>query len=122
MTFTLRQCLSAEVLGTAFLLIFGTGAVVVEAGPPPEHGGHAAVFGLIIIQCLGHVSETHANPAVTVGFWAAGRFLGCRVLPYVLAQLMGAPLPGHGLDQVFGVELGLACWLILLMPRVTSSY
>jgi aquaporin Z len=145
MTPTLRQCLLAEVLGTAFLLIFGTGAVVVdEQAHNLGHGGVAAAFGLIvliIIQGLGHVSGAHINPAVTIGFWAAGRFPGRRVLPYVLAQLagaglgswvvrllatsgssLGATLPAHSAGQAFGVELGLTFWLMLVILRVTSSY
>jgi MIP family channel proteins len=145
MTPTLRQCLLAEVIGTAFLLIFGTGAVVVdEQTHAIGHGGVAAAFGLIvliIIQGLGHVSGAHVNPAVTIGFWAAGRFPGRRVLPYVLAQLvggllgsgavwllatpgsaLGATLPAHSAMQAFGVELGLTFWLMLIILRVTSSY
>lgn len=145
MTPTLRQCLLAEVLGTAFLLIFGTGAVVVdEQAHTIGHGGIAAAFGLIvlvIIQSLGHVSGAHINPAVTIGFWAAGRFPGRRVLPYVLAQLLGAllgswavwllapagsllgaTLPRHGATQAFGIELGLSFWLMLVILRVTSGY
>jgi MIP family channel proteins len=142
---TLRQCLLSEVLGTAFLMIFGTGAVVVdEQAHNLGHGGVAAAFGLIvliIIQGLGHVSGAHVNPAVTIGFWAAGRFPGRRVVPYVLAQLvgallgswlvrllatpgslLGATLPAHGVGQAFGVEVGLAFWLMLIILRVTSSY
>jgi aquaporin Z len=142
---TLRQCLFAEVLGTAFLLIFGTGAVVVdEQFHNIGHGGVAAAFGLIvliIIQGLGHVSGAHVNPAMTIGFWAAGRFPGRRVLPYVAAQLLGAglgsgvvwllaapgsllgaTLPAHGAAQAFGVELGLTFWLMLIILRVTASY
>jgi MIP family channel proteins len=145
MTPTLRQCLLAEVLGTAFLLIFGTGAVVVdEQTHAIGHGGVSAAFGLIvliIIQGLGHVSGAHVNPAVTIGFWAAGRFPGRRVLPYVLAQLvggllgsgavwllatpgsaLGATLPAHSAMQAFGVEVGLTFWLMLIILRVTSSY
>ena len=145
MTPTLRQCLLAKVLGTAFLLIFGTGAVVVdEQAHTIGHGGIAAAFGLIvlvIIQSLGHVSGAHINPAVTIGFWAAGRFPGRRVLPYVLAQLLGAllgsgvvwllappgsllgaTLPGHGATQAFGIELGLSFWLTFVILRVTSGY
>jgi MIP family channel proteins len=142
---TLRQRLLAEVLGTAFLLLFGTGAVVVnEQTHALGHGGVAAAFGLIvliIIQGLGHVSGAHINPAVTIGFWAAGRFPARRVLPYVAAQLvgallgsglvwlgadagssLGATLPAHSIGQAFGVELGLTFWLMLIILRVTASY
>jgi len=145
MTPTLRQCLLFEVIGTTFLLVFGTGAVVVdEQTHTLGHGGVSAAFGLIvliIIQGLGHVSGAHVNPAVTIGFWAAGRFPGRRVLPYVLAQLagallgsglvslvatpgsaLGATLPAHSVGQAFGVELGLTFWLMLIILRVTASY
>jgi MIP family channel proteins len=142
---TLRQCLVAEVLGTAILLLFGTGAAVVnEQTHALGHGGVAAAFGLVVlvlIQGLGHVSGAHVNPAVTIGFWAAGRFPGHRVLPYVAAQLvggllgsglvwlgaspgssLGATLPAHSIGQAFGVELGLTFWLMLIILRVTASY
>jgi len=145
MTRTLHQCLFAEALGTAILLLFGTGAAVVnEQTHALGHGGVAAAFGLVVlvlIQGLGHVSGAHVNPAVTIGFWAAGRFPGRRVLPYVAAQVvgalagsllvrqlasegsaLGATLPAHGAGQAFWLELGLTFWLMLVILRVTSSY
>jgi MIP family channel proteins len=141
---TLRTCLLAEVLGTAILLIFGTGAAVVDAQTHAlGHGGVAAAFGLvvfIIIQSLGETSGAHVNPAVTVAFWAMGRFPGARVLPYVLAQLvgaalgswlvlgvaapgsdLGATLPAHGALQALGIETFLTFWLMLVIFRVTSG-
>lgn len=141
----LRHCLLAEALGTAVLLIFGTGAVVVnEQTYALGHGGIAAAFGLVVlilIQGLGHVSGAHVNPAVTLGFWAAGRFPGRRVLPYVTAQLvgafvgsglvkllatpnsaLGATLPAHSVGQAFGIEVFLTFWLMLVILRVTSSF
>ena len=145
MRITLRQCLLAEVLGTAVLLLFGTGAAVVnEQTHALGHGGVAAAFGLVVlvlIQGLGHVSGAHVNPAVTIAFWAAGRFPGRRVLPYVAAQLVGALLgsslvkllatsgsllgatvPAHGAAQSFWLEVGLTFWLMLVILRVTSSF
>ncbi|WP_210516628.1 MIP/aquaporin family protein [Hymenobacter terricola] len=144
-TVLLRHCLLAEALGTAILLIFGTGAAVVdEQTHALGHGGVAAAFGLVVlilIQGLGHVSGAHVNPAVTIGFWAAGRFPGRRVLPYVAAQLvgafigsalvklvatpgsaLGATLPAHSAGQAFGLELFLTFWLMLVILRVTSSF
>jgi MIP family channel proteins len=141
---TLRTCLLAEALGTAILLIFGTGAAVVDAQTHAlGHGGVAAAFGLvvfIIIQSLGETSGAHVNPAVTVAFWAMGRFPGRRVLPYVLAQLagaalgsglvlgvagpgsnLGATLPAHGAWQALGIETFLTFWLMLVIFRVTSG-
>ncbi len=145
MKLMLRHCLLSEALGTAILLFFGTGAAVIdEQTHALGHGGVAAAFGLvvlIIIQGLGHVSGAHVNPAVTIGFWAAGRFPGRRVLPYIAAQLvgafvgsglvkllatsgstLGATLPAHGAGQAFGIELGLTFWLMLVILRVTSSF
>ncbi|MGI4873820.1 MAG: MIP/aquaporin family protein [Janthinobacterium lividum] len=142
---TLRHCLLAEALGTAILLLFGTGAAVVdEQTHALGHGGVAAAFGLVVlvlIQGLGHVSGAHVNPAVTLGFWAAGRFPGRRVLPYVAAQLvgalagsllvkqlatagsnLGATLPAHGPTQAFWLELGLSFWLMLVILRVSASF
>ena len=141
---TLRTCLLAEGLGTAILLIFGTGAAVVDAQTHAlGHGGVAAAFGLvvfIIIQSLGDISGAHVNPAVTVAFWARGRFPGRRVLPYVLAQLagaalgsflvkliatlgsnLGATLPAHGAGPALGIETFLTFWLMVVIFRVTSG-
>src|SRR5262249_57829175 len=50
-------------------------------------------FGLAVLTgayALGPVSGAHFNPAVTIGVWAGGRFPGRRVLPYVVAQVIGA--------------------------------
>ncbi|GAB3300634.1 MIP/aquaporin family protein [Hymenobacter humi] len=141
---SLRHSLLAEALGTAVLLAFGTGAAVVnEQTHALGHGGVAAAFGLVVlvlIQSLGAVSGAHVNPAVTVAFWAAGRFPGARVLPYVGAQLLGAlsgsglvkllategstlgaTLPAHGPAQAFGIELALTFWLMLVILRVTAG-
>ena len=141
---TLRTYLLAEGLGTAILLIFGTGAAVVDAQTHAlGHGGVAAAFGLmvfILIQSLGETSGAHINPAVTVAFWARGRFPGRRVLPYAGAQLagaalgsflvkliagpgsdLGATLPAHGPWPALGIETFLTFWLMLVIFRVTSG-
>jgi MIP family channel proteins len=141
---TLRQSLLAEVLGTAILLIFGTGAAVVnEQTQALGHTGVAAAFGLVVfilIQSLGPVSGCHINPAVTIGFWALGSFPGRRVLPYVGAQLVGAlvgsglvkllagpgsrlggTLPAHGALQALVIETALTFWLMLVILRVTAG-
>ena len=140
----LRTCLLAEMLGTAMLLVFGTGSAVVDAQTHAlGHSGVAAAFGLVVfvlIQSLGETSGAHVNPAVTVAFWAMGRFPGRRVLPYVLAQLvgaalgsflvkliagpgsaLGATLPTHGAGQALGIETFLTFWLMLVILRVTSG-
>ncbi|HEX8505709.1 MAG TPA: aquaporin [Hymenobacter sp.] len=144
MSATLRQCLAAEAFGTAVLMVFGTGAAVVnEQTRALGHGGVAAAFGLVVfilIESLGETSGAHVNPAVTIGFWALGRFPGRRVLPYVAAQLagaargsalvkllagqgsqLGATLPAHGAAQALGIETFLAFWLMLVILRVTAG-
>lgn len=91
----LRKQLAAECFG-AFILVFaGTGAIVIngETNGSVTHVGVALTFGLVVlalIYALGDVSGAHLNPAVTIGFWAAGRF-PLRTVPwYILAQCVGA--------------------------------
>src|SRR5882762_2437924 len=87
--------LAAEALGTFALVFAGTGAVVIngESGGTVSHVGIALTFGLIVlamIYALGDVSGCHLNPAVTLGFFAARRFEGRWVVPYIAAQCLGA--------------------------------
>ena len=86
--------LLAEGLATYLLVAAGTGAIAVEnLTHQLGHGGVAAAFGLVvvvIIYAFGDSSGAHANPAVTIGFWAAGRLPGWLVLPYAAAQSLGA--------------------------------
>jgi aquaporin Z len=86
---------AAEMLGTFFLVFAGTGAIVINdvSGGAVSHVGVSLTFGLIVlamIYSLGDVSGAHLNPAVTIGFFAARRFPGQSVAPYVLCQCVGA--------------------------------
>jgi aquaporin Z len=90
----MRECI-AEALGTLFLVLCGTLAIVVNdaSGGAVTHVGISLAFGLaviMVIQTFGDVSGAHVNPAVTLGFWAARRLPGDRVLPYVASQCAGA--------------------------------
>jgi aquaporin Z len=90
----MKECFS-EFLGTCILVFAGTSAIVVNdlSGGVITQVGIALVFGLVvaaIIYTLGDVSGAHVNPAVTVGFWLAGRFPGAKVPHFVGSQLLGA--------------------------------
>jgi len=85
----------AEGIGTFFLVLIGAGAIMVNAHADGVigHAGIALAFGFVVlamIYAIGHLSGAHINPAVTIGFWSAGRFPGREVLPYVGAQCVGA--------------------------------
>ncbi|MBE9215446.1 aquaporin [Plectonema cf. radiosum LEGE 06105] len=85
----------AEAVGTFILVFAGTGAVMVNSvsGGAVSHIGISFVFGSVVaamIYCLGHISGAHFNPAVTLAFWTSGFFPGYRVIPYILAQSIGA--------------------------------
>ncbi len=84
----------AEAVGTFALVFAGTGAIIVNdvSGGVVTHVGIAFTFGLIVmavIYAIGDISGAHINPAVTIGFWAAGRFPASHVLPYVASQCLG---------------------------------
>lgn len=86
----------AEFLGTFWLVLGGCGSAVLAAAFPQVGIGLLGVslaFGLTVLTMaysIGHISGCHLNPAVTVGLWAGGRFPAKDILPYVLAQLVGA--------------------------------
>jgi aquaporin Z len=86
----------AEFLGTFWLVLGGCGSAVLAA-KFPEVGigllGVALAFGLTLLTmayAIGHISGCHLNPAVTVGLWAGGRFPAREIVPYVVAQVLGA--------------------------------
>lgn len=90
----LRKCV-AEFLGTFVLIFAGTGAVMVNQVSlgAITHLGVSAVFGAVVaalIYSIGHISGAHLNPAVTLAFWQGGYFRKRHVVPYIVAQVMGA--------------------------------
>jgi aquaporin Z len=97
----LRKC-AAEAIGTAWLTFAGCGSAVVAAGFPQVGIGLLGVslaFGLSVVTmayAIGHISGCHLNPAVTIGLTAGGRFPASDVLPYIVAQVVGAII-GAGL-------------------------
>ena len=86
----------AEFIGTFWLVLGGCGSAVLAAAFP-EVGigllGVSLAFGLTVLTmafAIGHISGCHLNPAVSVGLWIGGRFEGRDLLPYVMAQVLGA--------------------------------
>lgn len=92
----LDKRLGAEFFGTFWLVMGGCGSAVLAAGFPQLGIGFAGValaFGLTVltmIYAVGHISGAHFNPAVTVGLCAGGRFPVKDVIPYIIAQVIGA--------------------------------
>ncbi|RPI60165.1 MAG: aquaporin Z, partial [Lysobacterales bacterium] len=90
--------LSAELMGTFWLVLGGCGSAVLAAAFPEVGIGLVGVslaFGLTVLTgayALGPISGGHFNPAVTVGLWAGGRFPAAQVPAYVGAQVVGGIL------------------------------
>jgi aquaporin Z len=137
--------LIAESLGTFFLVFAGTGAIVINeaSGGAIGHAGIAMVFGLAVlamIHAFGDVSGAHLNPAVTLGFAAAGRLPWRNVGGYIAAQLggafaasglmkmlfpastnLGATLPAGDPAQSFVLEVVLTLFLMLVILGVSTG-
>jgi aquaporin Z len=93
----------AEFFGTFWLVFGGCGSAVLAAGWPGLGIGFLGVsfaFGLTVLTmayAVGHISGGHFNPAVTLGLWSAGRCANKHVLPYIIAQVIGAVLAAAAL-------------------------
>jgi len=87
--------LTAEFIGTFWLVLGGCGSAVLAAGFPDVGIGLLGVslaFGLTVltgVYALGHISGGHFNPAVSIGLWVGGRFSAKELLPYITAQILG---------------------------------
>ena len=93
---TLGNKLAAEFVGTFWLVLGGCGSAVLAAAFP-EHGIHflgvSLAFGLTVLTmayAIGHISGCHLNPAVSVGLAVGGRFPVSELVPYIVAQVLGA--------------------------------
>lgn len=90
--------LTAEFIGTFWLVLGGCGSAVLAAAFPDVGIGLLGVslaFGLTVLTmayAIGHISGCHLNPAVSVGLAVGGRFKGSELVPYVVAQVLGAVL------------------------------
>lgn len=96
MSISLPRRAAAEVFGTFWLVFGGCGSAVLAAAFPEVGIGLVGVsfaFGLTVLTmayAIGHISGCHLNPAVSIGLAVAKRFPAKEVVPYVLAQLVGA--------------------------------
>ena len=135
----------SEFLGTCAMVFAGTGAIVINqhSGGVIGHAGIAMVFGLIVLAMIytfGDISGAHLNPAVTLGFAAAGRFPLKEVPIYITAQLAGAfaasfilkilfpenltlgtTLPTGSVSQSFILEVILTTILMLVILSVSTG-
>jgi aquaporin NIP len=139
------KVLTAEFFGTFCLVFTGTGAIVINdfSNGAIGHVGIALTFGLIVmtmVYSLGDISGAHLNPAVTLGFWLAGRFPVGRVAPYIAAQFgggivasgflfwmfpdhetLGATLPAISASGTLVFELLLTLILMMTILSVTTG-
>ena len=116
----LTNRLAAEFIGTFWLVLGGCGSAVLAAAFPGVGIGLLGValaFGLTVLTmayAIGHISGCHLNPAVSVGLAVAGRFKWADLLPYIIAQVLGAILGAGVLYLIasgkigFDVKAGLA--------------
>jgi aquaporin NIP len=139
-----RKYLS-EIVGTFALVFCGTGAIIInqQSGGAITHMGVALTFGLIVasmIFALGDVSGAHMNPAVTLAFAVSKRFSWRDVIPYILAQavgafaasgtlktlfpenvMLGATLPAGSEMQSFILEVILTLLLVMVIFNVSTG-
>ena len=136
----------AEIVGTAALLFFGCGSIIVNDLHDGiiGHVGIALVFGLIVmavIYAVGNISGAHLNPAVTIGFWVAGRMKAKEIPGYIMTQIMGGcigvgllkllfihhetlgvTLPSGPLWQSFLFEIILTFFLMVIILNVSTGH
>ena len=102
----------AEFFGTFWLVLGGCGSAVLAAAFPDVGIGLLGVslaFGLTVLTmafAIGHISGCHLNPAVSVGLWAGGRFPANELLPYIIAQVLGAIVAGGVLFAIASGQAG----------------
>ncbi|MGL5927265.1 aquaporin Z [Chroococcidiopsis sp.] len=95
-------------MGTFWLVLGGCGSATLAASFTADTAklgegtafplgiglvGVSIAFGLTVLTiayALGHITDCHLNPAVSFGLWAGKRFPGSELLPYIIAQVIGA--------------------------------
>ncbi len=106
--------LLAEFFGTYWLVFGGCGSALFAAGIPDLGIGFVGVslaFGLTVLTmayAVGHISGGHFNPAVSFGLWAGGRFSAKELVPYIIAQCIGAVAAAGTLFAIASGKAGFA--------------
>lgn len=118
---SLRSRLLAECLGTALLVTFGCGAVMVDG----LREGALGLLGIaitwaslvaILVYTFGHVSGTQINPAVTLALWSTGRLPSREVAPHLIAQIVGASAGSALTIWLLGRDAGVAMTTLSVDP------
>ncbi|MBP0725309.1 aquaporin [Bacillus sp. RG28] len=117
----MKKQLTAEFLGTYFLVFAGTGAIVIDKLTGElTHVGVSLTFGLVVgalIFAFGHVSGAHFNPAVTISFLLLKKIDSKSALNYILIQCSSALLASITIEYLFGNVANLGATL----PRGSSQ-
>lgn len=103
------RLMTAEALGTAWLVLGGCGAAVLASSMGIGYLGIALAFAFALVTAtfaFGSVSGGHSNPAVTIGLVAAGKFCSSRALPYIVAQVVGALVGAAAIYYIAGGKEG----------------
>lgn len=102
----MKKKLTAEFLGTYFLVFAGCGSAVVDATTKSiTHLGVALTFGLVVmafIYAFGHISGAHFNPAVTIGLLVRGDISAKDSIAYIITQLLAGIAAAYTLLFIFG--------------------
>src|SRR6185503_11242280 len=110
--YSLSQKLTAEFLGTLWLVLGGCGSAVLAAAFPGVGIGLLGVslaFGLTVMTmayAIGYISGCHLNPAVSIGLCASGRFSSTKLVPYIIAQVLGGLVAGGVLFLIASGKAG----------------
>ena len=102
----------AEFFGTFWLVLGGCGSAVLAAAFPEVGIGLVGVsfaFGLTVLTMaytIGHISGCHLNPAVSIGLFVGGRFPANKLLPYIVAQVLGGIVAGGVLYLIASGKAG----------------
>ena len=122
---------AAEMIGTYIFVLFGPGSVVAfiaafnQTLNPSTLFYLAITFGLGIaigIMAIANISDGHVNPAVTISLFMAGRFPGKNVVPYIIAQLIGAVLASATVSVLFGYNVANSVQFGATIPGIRGPW